>query len=424
MAPARERRHRVTPRPRPAISGRPAVLRRPAASPPAVGRPAARAFGRIAGVAGLLPAAFLVLAGSVLAHGGTGPPPTDPLSIATAWVFDPLPVIGIVVSTFLYLWAVRRVDRAHPGNPWPRLRTAYFLVGIASVAAALISPLDGLADDLSSVHMIQHSVLIFLGAPCLVASGVATLALRVATPSARDRWLLPFLHSRVVQAITFPLVGWFAMIAVMWGTHFSVLYDLALRDETVHALEHLAFLGAALLFWTPIFSPDPLRWRLSHPAKVLYLLSQMPTMSWLAVSILNAGVVLWPTYLARTPYFGISALADQQLSGAIMWGLGDGAFMVAMLLVIYDWMKQDEKEAARMDARLDRVKSARSTIDARADALAARKAAAAAGGGVTASAAAGGVAAETAVPSRTNTATDIPADTTRDPAPAAIGGDR
>ena len=321
--------------------------------------------------------ALFLLAPAVLAHGGTGPPPTDPLSIATAWVFDPLPVIGIVVSTVLYLWAVRRVDRAHPGNPWPRLRTAYFLVGIASVAAALISPLDGLADDLSSVHMIQHSVLIFVGAPCLVASGVATLALRAATPSARDRWLLPFLHSRVVQAITFPLVGWLAMIVVMWGTHFSVLYDLALRDETVHALEHLAFLVAALLFWTPIFSPDPLRWRLSHPAKILYLLSQMPTMSWLAVSILNAGVVLWPTYLARTPYFGISALADQQLSGALMWGLGDGAFMVAILLVIYDWMKQDEVEAARTDARLDRERSERAVIDARAAALAARKAAAA-----------------------------------------------
>jgi len=246
---------------------------------------------------------------------------------------------------------------------------------MASVAAALISPLDGIADDLASVHMVQHSVLAFLAAPCLVASGVATLALRVASPSARDRWLLPFLHSRLVTAITFPLVGWIAMVAVMWGTHFSGVYDLALRDESVHSLEHVAFLGAALLFWTPIFSPDPLRWRLSHPAKILYLLSQMPTMSWLAVSILNAGVVLWPTYLARTPYFGITALADQQLSGAIMWGLGDGAFMIAMGLVIWDWMKSEEVETTRVDARLARERSARAAIDARADALAARRAA-------------------------------------------------
>ena len=333
----------------------------------------------LAAAAGAAPVALLVLARVALAHGAAdGPPPTDPLSIATAWVFDPLPIIGMVVSTVLYLSTVRRVDRAHPAHPWPRSRTAYFLVGMASVAAALVSPLDGIADDLASVHMVQHSVLAFLAAPCLVASGVATLALRAASPTARDRWLLPFLHSRFVTALTFPLVGWIAMIAVMWGTHFSGVYDLALRDETVHALEHVAFLGAALLFWTPVFSPDPLRWRLSHPTKIFYLLSQMPTMSWLAVSILNAGVVLWPTYLARTPYFGISALADQQLSGAIMWGLGDGAFMLAIGLVIWDWMKQEEAEAPRMDARLAREGSARAAIDARADALAARRAAEAA----------------------------------------------
>ena len=344
----------------------------------------------LAAAAGAAPVALLVLARVALAHGAAdGPPPTDPLSIATAWVFDPLPIIGMVVSTVLYLSTVRRVDRAHPAHPWPRSRTAFFLVGMASVAAALISPLDGIADDLASVHMLQHSVLAFLAAPCLVAGGVATLALRAASPATRDRWLLPFLHSRFVTALTFPLVGWFAMIAVMWGTHFSAVYDLALRDETVHALEHLAYLGAALLFWTPVFSPDPLRWRLSHPAKILYLLSQMPTMSWLAVSILNAGVVLWPTYLARTPYFGISALADQQLSGAIMWGLGDGAFMLAIGLVIWDWMKQEEVEAPRMDARLAREGSARAAIDARADALAARRAAEAAASAASAAEGAG-----------------------------------
>ncbi|MCU0504916.1 MAG: cytochrome c oxidase assembly protein [Chloroflexi bacterium] len=342
-------------------------------------RPARRQGARLrhvglAAVAALL--AFPAVARVAVAHGaGDGPPPTDPLSIATAWVLDPLPIIGIAVSTVLYLAAVRTVDRRHPANPWQRSRTAFFLVGMASVAAALLSPLDGLADDLASVHMLQHSVLAFLAAPCLVASGVVTLALRVATPAARDRWLLPLLHSRVVSALTFPLVGWIAMVLAMWGTHFSGVYDLALRDEGVHALEHAVFLGAALLFWTPVFSPDPLRWRLSHPAKILYLLSQMPTMSWLAVSILNAGVVLWPTYLARTPFFGISALADQQLSGAIMWGLGDGAFMVAMGLVIWDWMKSEEVESTRVDARLARERSARAAIDARADALAARRAA-------------------------------------------------
>jgi len=324
---------------------------------------------------GLAVAASLAVAPVALAHGTQGqPPPTDLGSILTAWVFDPLPVIGIVVSTALYLAAVRRVDRAHPGNPWPRRRTAAFLVGAVSILLALVSPVDALADDLAWVHMIQHSIIVFLGAPLLVSSGVGTLALRAASPATRDRYLLPMLHSRFTTAITYPLVGWLAMIVVMWGTHYSDLYNAALLDPTTHALEHLAFIVAALLFWTPIFSPDPLRWRLPPPAKIFYLLSQMPTMSWLAVSILNSSVVLWPAYLGRSIAFGMHPLADQQLAGAIRWGLGDGAFMVAMGLVIWQWMKAEEAESVRVDARLDREKSARAAIDARAVALAASKA--------------------------------------------------
>lgn len=350
---------------------------------------ARRVVGPALAAASVLTAAgVLASASAALAHGTAGqPPPTDAGSILSAWVFDPLPILGIVASTALYLAAARRVDRDHPGNPWPRRRTAAFLIGAVATLLALVSPIDALADDLAWVHMIQHSILVFLGAPCLVASGVGTLALRAASPAVRDRYLIPFLHSRFLTVVTFPLVGWFAMIAVMWGTHYSDVYNAALLDPTTHALEHVAFIVAALLFWTPIFSPDPLRWRLSPPAKILYLLSQLPTMSWLAVSILNASVVLWPAYLGRSTAFGMQPLADQQLAGAIMWGLGDGAFMIAMGLVLWEWMKSEEVESVRVDARLAGERSARAAIDARAAALAAAKAAATAAGAVTAKAA-------------------------------------
>jgi cytochrome c oxidase assembly factor CtaG len=340
-------------------------------------RAAARTGALVAPVVVASPAALalaLASAPTVTAHGAIGqPPPSDPLSILTAWVFDPLPILGFVVATALYLVAARRVDRAHPGNPWPRRRTAAFLVGAVSILLALVSPVDALADDLAWVHMVQHSILVFLGAPLVVSSGIGTLALRAASPATRDRWLLPLLHSRFTSALTFPLVGWLAMPVVMWGTHYSDLYNAALLDPTTHALEHLAYLAAALLFWTPIFSPDPLRWRMSPPVKIFYLLTQMPTMSWLAVSILNAGFVLWPAYLGRSVAFGMQPLADQQLSGAIMWGLGDGTFMIAMGLVIWEWMKAEEVESMRVDARLDRQKAARAAIEVRAAALAASK---------------------------------------------------
>ena len=320
-------------------------------------------------------AAWLALPRTAAAHGAPGaPPPTDPWSIATAWVVEPFVIAGILATGALYLLAVRRVDREHPEHPWPRHRTAFLLIGLAGIVAALLSPIDSLADDLASVHMVQHSLLTFVAAPFLVASGVVTLVLRVASHGQRERWILPFLHSRIVRAVTFPLVGWLGFMAVQWGTHWSGLYNAALLDGGIHVFEHTLFFGVAILFWIPIFSPDPSPWRMGHPARLIYLLAQMPSMSFLGVTILNATTVLYPAYLGRSIAFGLDPLADQQLSGAIMWGVGDGVFILAMGLVIWDWMKRDAVETVRVDARLARDDSERAAIDARADVLAAAKA--------------------------------------------------
>ena len=160
---------------------------------------------------------------SVLAHGvGQGPPPTDPLAIALAWHLDVPMILGAAGGR----WpptsaAVRSVERAHPGNRWPRRRTVAFLVALVAIGLALLSPIDTLSDDLLTVHMVQHLLLVAVAAPLFAASGIGTLALRAASAETRSRYLLPFLHSRVVSALTFPVVGWVAFAGVMWGSHFT-----------------------------------------------------------------------------------------------------------------------------------------------------------------------------------------------------------
>jgi len=254
----------------------------------------------------------------------------------------------------------RRVDRAHRGHPWPRYRTALFLAGLAAIGIALLSPIDTLSDDLATVHMVQHMLLMLVAPPLLAASGIVTLALRASSRRTRERWLLPFLHSRLVTAISFPLVGWLAFAGVLWGTHYTAIYNLALLDPTVHVLEHLAYLVAASLFWWPVFSPDPTRWRMTPPAKLLYVLLQMPHMSFLAVSVLDAPRLLYDAYANRSLAFGINPLADQQTSAAVMWISGDLMLALAMGVVLYQWMRQEEAEAVRVDARLDREAERRS----------------------------------------------------------------
>jgi putative copper resistance protein D len=305
-----------------------------------------------------LPLAFAT-PGAAFAHGAAqGPPPTDPLGIASAWHFDLSLILGLAVAAAAYLSAARSVDAGHRANPWPRRRTVAYLAALAAVGLALLSPIDTLSDDLLTVHMVQHLLLVAVAAPLLALSGIGTLALRASSADVRNRYLLPFLHSRLVSALTFPVVGWVAFAGVMWGSHFSSLYNAALLDDGVHALEHLLYLVTACLFWWPLLSPDPLRWRIHPGGKLVALLAQMPPMSFLAITIISASVPLYAAYLGRTDVFGIDALSDQRIAGSLMWITGDLAFLIPGALLLARFARHEEEEAKRVDARLDRERRA------------------------------------------------------------------
>ena len=62
-------------------------------------------------------------------------------------------------------------------------RLALFLAGIACIATAIISPLDRLAEQLLSMHMVQHLLLLDL-APILIILGFTKKILRPATTQA------------------------------------------------------------------------------------------------------------------------------------------------------------------------------------------------------------------------------------------------
>ena len=119
-----------------------------------------------------------------LAH---GPVPTEPptaASLLLGWTFEPLPTLAIVVAVGWWLWAVRRVDAAHPANPVPRRRTVAFLAGMLALAFALLSGIDRYDTTLFSIHMVQHVLLMLVAAPLLALAAPITLILRVSR--ARD----------------------------------------------------------------------------------------------------------------------------------------------------------------------------------------------------------------------------------------------
>jgi len=326
------------------------------------------------------------LPAGVAAHGQV---PADPPSLATlvlGWSFQPLVAVPLLLVAIGWLALVRRVGRLHPDTPVAPIRTAAFLGGLVAIAVALMSGIERYDTTLFSVHMAQHLLLLLVAPPLIALAAPITQLLRAASPRVRNGVLLPVLHSTAVSVLAHPIVAWLTFALVLWGSHFSPLFNITLEDPVAHDIEHGVYLVAALLFWWPVVGLDPAPRRMSYAARLLYLLLQLPLNSFLAMAILFADEPLYAHYATLGSPYGITPLADQQLAGGVMWFAGDIAFIGAILLLVGGWMRHEQRDAPAAERRAD-VERAR--LRERADQLARTRAAAAG----TAGAAAAGTAA-------------------------------
>jgi putative copper resistance protein D len=275
-------------------------------------------------------------------------PPELSLESLLYWAWPPVVTVAVALVALLWVRATRQVAREHPGNPYPRRRTVSFAAALLLVLLALQSGIERYDTTLFSMHMVQHLILLFPVPILLLQAGPVTLLLRVASPRWRAR-ILAVLQSRAVGVISHPLVGWTLLVAVMWGTHLSVMFETALEDETIHNMEHALYLSTALLFWAPIFSVDPIRHRLRGGSALAYLITQMPQNSFLGVAIMFSSTPLYPHYVSLQRAWGPTPLEDQQLAGAIMWLVGDALFLAAIFVVLAALAKSEDRPESRYD---------------------------------------------------------------------------
>jgi putative membrane protein len=263
--------------------------------------------------------------------------------VVTSWQPAPAVILSCASAAVLYALGVAR-----RGRPWPARRTFAFAVGLLAVVVALDSGVDGYADRLVSIHMVQHLVLTIGAAPLLVVGAPVRLALG-ATHGPTRRRIAGVLASRSVRIITHPVSTWVLFIGLIVGWHLSPLYDLSVRHELLHDLEHLLLLTTAVLFWAQVVRVDPLPRPLGAVGRLLYLLSAMPAMSVIGVWLVVAHSPRYPSYAASAHALGVSPLYDQHLAGVIMWG-GDALIGMITLLIACGALLQEERRAAARDA--------------------------------------------------------------------------
>jgi putative membrane protein len=108
------------------------------------------------------------------------------------------------------------------------------------------------------------------------------------------------------------------------------------------------FMVSAVLLWWPACQCAPGRPQLSGPGKMFYLfLITLPMMP-VAAFISLATDLLYPWYAVAPRVFGLSALADQEIGGLIMWVPGNAVLWVAITVIFFRWaMSQEKKERIR-----------------------------------------------------------------------------
>jgi putative membrane protein len=263
--------------------------------------------------------------------------PVDARALLLDWQLPPVAGTALVAAGAGYAWGVDRLRRR--GRQWPVQRTAAFTGGLAVLAVALCSGVAHYDTTNFSMHMVQHLLLSMVGPPLLALGAPVTLALQASSRRTQTR-LIAALHSPPVAVITHPLVTWALMGASLAGLYFTPLYALTLRHAWLHDLVHVHLIVVGMLFVWPVVGLDPVRWRLPHGARLLYVLTALPFHSII-------GLVLTAS---RTPLWSAHALSDQQAGGGVMMLGGDLVTVVIFAVVFFQWAAAEERVAARAGA--------------------------------------------------------------------------
>ena len=176
-------------------------------------------------------------------------------------------VIWLVLLEGLYLHALRTLHGR--GVAVPRWQIVAWHTAMALWIVGLLSPIDDLGDDGLAFHMLQHLLIADLAAPLMLV-GLRNPVLAfflprpVLVPLARTHWLrggFRFLRK--------PLVALPVYVLVLYGWHFSIFFDAAVRHPLVHALQHSSFIAIGVLVWWSVLEPKRRRlrgelWKIGH----------------------------------------------------------------------------------------------------------------------------------------------------------------
>jgi putative membrane protein len=258
------------------------------------------------------------------------------MATASPWAWHAHPDVWAVMGALVIGYIVARRRWVPPGNPVAKRQIVFFTLGMLALEAGADWPIHDIAEKyLLSVHMLQHLLFTFVAPPLLLLALPPEVLAGLLRPRSLH-WSFTRLARPLPAAILFNTV-----VAV---SHWPALMDFVLRHEAAHFTVHLVLVTSATLMWFPVLNRLPGYPSLGDPGRMVYLFLQsvLPTVP---ASFLTLGDTPLYHFYAQAPrVFDVSALADQQVAGAIMKIVAGGMLWGIITVMFFRWYRSTERD--------------------------------------------------------------------------------
>ena len=303
--------------------------------------------GSVAGMGTALASGGLAGLARTLGSGYQGPPELTVTRVFTQWTLDPWMLALVLVLGGGYLAGARR----QPG--WPTGRRIWFLgLGLGFLVIATMSWVGVYQPVLFYVRAVQTVLLVLVVPLFLVLGRPISLAIAV-FPSAGQR-LEAAIHSRLARLITFPAITTFALVGVPFVMYFTSWYAAVYHSGVVRELTFLALMAPGFVFFWTLLRVDPVPKRYSYAVSMWITAAEVIGDAFFGIAVIADQNQIGAAYyhaLARP--FGPSLATDQVLAGGVLWVLGDLVGLPFLAAQLIQMMREDDSDAARIDADLD-----------------------------------------------------------------------
>ena len=244
---------------------------------------------------------------------------------------EPVFIVLAVAAALVYVRAWRRA----PGPWW---RAGCFGAGLVLVLGALNSPIGTIAIEYLVLFHLLQNVMISDWAPPLLLIGL--------TPAMRSG--LAARGGAAMEKITRPAITLSVWVVAWYVIHLGAVYDSAVRNPVLLAIEHAVLIAIGLLFWWPVICDVPRS--LATLTRIGYVFAAFVLSSFLGLA-LTFSPPIYDYYAARPErLWGITAEQDQNLGGILMSTEQALVFFAAVVWLLGRLFREEAEAEERLAA--------------------------------------------------------------------------